>query len=189
MERRTQTESMTAEPVDSMRQGLAELCASLNIRSDAPEQGQDLDRLMGQVLEECERRLDEARTPELELRVEQDADGEGQKLRAMLALSRQAVALHRLQAATDETAASHACAGACGQRSEFFAALRELCHRINNPLTTLIGRSQLLSMTAKDDPSLLKAAKAIGESSERIANYVRELAGVVQAEQARSESE
>lgn len=189
MERRTRTQNATQDQVDAMRQELAELCASLNIRSAAPEPGQDLDRLMGQVLEECERRLDEARAPELELRVERDAGGEAQKLRAMLALSRQAVALNRLQAATDDRAQGHACAGACAGRSEFFATLRELCHRINNPLTTLIGRSQLLSMTAKDDPGLLKSAQAIGESSERIAAYVRELSGVVHAEEARSGSE
>lgn len=189
MERLTQIENTTREEVDSMKQELAELCASLNIRPDAPDTAQDLDRLMGQVLEECERRLDEARAPQLEFHVEQEAGADAQKLRAMLALSRQAVALTRLQAGTEESAQGHACSGGCTQRSEFFASLRELCHRINNPLTTLIGRSQLLSMTAKGDPGLLKSAQAIGESSERIADYVRELARVVHAEQARHESE
>lgn len=57
-------------------------------------------------------------------------------------------------------------------------SLRELSvisHNINNPLTALLGRAQILKATAKGDPHVEKAAHVIEESAARIAELAREL--------------
>lgn len=55
----------------------------------------------------------------------------------------------------------------------------ELAHRINNPLTSLIGRAQLLQMNPAADEKTRRAAEVIQESATRVADYVKELATVV----------
>lgn len=62
---------------------------------------------------------------------------------------------------------------------EVLRTLGVLSHKINNPLTALLGRAQLLKMNKNADPSVLKAAAVIEESSQRIAELIRELARVV----------
>lgn len=62
---------------------------------------------------------------------------------------------------------------------EVMRTLSVLSHKINNPLTALLGRAQILSSRKTDDPVVLKAAAVIEESSERIADLIRELAAVV----------
>ena len=57
--------------------------------------------------------------------------------------------------------------------------LGRLSHKINNPLTSLLGRAQLLRVSRVTDPKVGKAAAVIEESAKRIADYVRELANVV----------
>jgi signal transduction histidine kinase len=68
-------------------------------------------------------------------------------------------------------------------RLERFAALMRtigaLSHEINNPLTSLMGRAQMLQMKQGNEPHVKKAAQVIEESSRRIADYIRELAQVV----------
>ena len=63
--------------------------------------------------------------------------------------------------------------------AETFARLSKLTHQINNPLTSLIGRAQLLPMMGSDEARTQKALKVIEESSRRVADLVRELAYVV----------
>ncbi len=58
-------------------------------------------------------------------------------------------------------------------------SVSELCHKINNPLTALLGRAQMLGLRAKDDPYVKNACAVIEESSRRIAETVEELAEVV----------
>ena len=41
--------------------------------------------------------------------------------------------------------------------AELLATLGVLCHRINNPLTSLLGRAQLLRARPETDPAVLKA--------------------------------
>jgi len=57
--------------------------------------------------------------------------------------------------------------------------LSDLSHKINNPLTSLLGRAQILKLRLDTDPALRKAADVVEESARRIADHVRELAGVV----------
>lgn len=64
---------------------------------------------------------------------------------------------------------------------ELFRAVRVLAHKINNPLTALVGRSQLLRMARPDDPDVRKAADTIEEASNRIAGLIRTLAAVAKS--------
>lgn len=63
--------------------------------------------------------------------------------------------------------------------SEVLRTLSVLSHKINNPLTSLLGRAQMLKLAAGTDPKVLKAAAVIEESAVRIAELIRELANVV----------
>lgn len=62
---------------------------------------------------------------------------------------------------------------------EVLRTLSILSHKINNPLTSLLGRAQLLRARDGGDPNLVKATTVIEESGLRIAELVRELAQVV----------
>jgi nitrogen fixation/metabolism regulation signal transduction histidine kinase len=62
---------------------------------------------------------------------------------------------------------------------ELLKTLGVLSHKINNPLTSLMGRAQILQMKKDTDPDVRKAAEVIEESAKRIAAYIRELAVVV----------
>jgi signal transduction histidine kinase len=57
--------------------------------------------------------------------------------------------------------------------------LSVLSHKINNPLTALLGRAQLLASRAGADPHVTKSTSVIEESALRIAELIRELAIVV----------
>ena len=63
--------------------------------------------------------------------------------------------------------------------SSALVTLADLAHKINNPLTSLLGRAQILKLKLDTDPALRKAADVVEESARRIADHVRELAGVV----------
>ncbi|HUC43384.1 MAG TPA: histidine kinase dimerization/phospho-acceptor domain-containing protein [Candidatus Sulfotelmatobacter sp.] len=63
--------------------------------------------------------------------------------------------------------------------AEVMKTLAVLSHKINNPLTALLGRAQILSARKVDDPQVMKAAAVIEESSQRIAQLIRELSAVV----------
>ena len=62
---------------------------------------------------------------------------------------------------------------------ERFTQLADLAHKINNPLTSVVGRAQLLRMKGQTDPNVLKALDVIDEATGRITGYVRELATIV----------
>jgi len=63
--------------------------------------------------------------------------------------------------------------------AEVLKTLSVLSHKINNPLTALLGRAQILQAQKGKDPAVAKAAGVIEESSMRIAELIRELAQVV----------
>ena len=63
--------------------------------------------------------------------------------------------------------------------AEVLKTLSVLSHKINNPLTALLGRAQILQARKFDDPSVAKAAAVIEDASLRIADLIRELAQVV----------
>jgi signal transduction histidine kinase len=63
--------------------------------------------------------------------------------------------------------------------SEVLKTLSVLSHKINNPLTALLGRAQILQAHKTSDPGVVKAAAVIEDASLRIADLIRELAQVV----------
>ncbi len=63
--------------------------------------------------------------------------------------------------------------------AEVLKTLSVLSHKINNPLTALLGRAQILQAQKSAAPGVAKAAAVIEESSVRIADLIRELAQVV----------
>jgi hypothetical protein len=63
--------------------------------------------------------------------------------------------------------------------AEVLKTLSVLSHKINNPLTALLGRAQILQAQKSTEPGVAKAAAVIEEASIRIADLIRELAQVV----------
>jgi PAS domain-containing protein len=63
--------------------------------------------------------------------------------------------------------------------AEVLKTLAVLSHKINNPLTALLGRAQILQAQRAGDPDVAKAAKVIEDASLRIADLIRELTQVV----------
>ncbi len=62
---------------------------------------------------------------------------------------------------------------------EVFEIQAQLCHKINNPLTSIMGRAQILQMKHGSDEKLSKEIAVIEESSKRVAALIREMAHVV----------
>lgn len=56
-----------------------------------------------------------------------------------------------------------------------FERQRKLCHNINNPLTAIMGRAQIVQLKEDCDPQMVKVVQVIEESAKRVASYVREL--------------
>jgi signal transduction histidine kinase len=71
-----------------------------------------------------------------------------------------------------------------GEHQRSWETLADLSHKINNPLTSLIGRVQLLRQRGHDDPYVSRAAEVIEESSMRVAEYLREMVAVVKQRRA-----
>jgi signal transduction histidine kinase len=63
--------------------------------------------------------------------------------------------------------------------AEVLKTLSVLSHKINNPLTALLGRAQILQAQKSSEPGVAKAAAVIEDASLRIADLIRELAQVV----------
>ncbi|NIM00845.1 MAG: hypothetical protein GTN89_07940 [Acidobacteria bacterium] len=148
---------------------LEELCRIHDIGLDLIDRSHDLDDLLDRVLDEYQTRLGDMRPDTLD--GEPDDETEAKKLRALVMFASQAAALKEKAVAAEER-----------RRVERLAlvmrTLSVLSHKINNPLTTLIGRSQMLRSSA-GDPAVVKASEAIEESSKRIASYIKELSAVV----------
>ena len=64
---------------------------------------------------------------------------------------------------------------------ELFSSLSRLCHQINNPLTSVMGRAQMLQMKVAQggDEQLAKSTAVIEESAKRVADLIQELANLV----------
>jgi len=53
-----------------------------------------------------------------------------------------------------------------------------LTHQINNPLTSILGRAQILRLKGKDNPDVLKAATIVENSARRISDLISHLTGL-----------
>ena len=64
-------------------------------------------------------------------------------------------------------------------QDQIWDQLADLSHKINNPLTSLLGRAQLLRQRGSSDPYVARAAEVIEECSRRIADHLREISALV----------
>ncbi|MCP3980473.1 MAG: hypothetical protein GY716_14320 [bacterium] len=55
------------------------------------------------------------------------------------------------------------------------AEVGQLCHKINNPLTSVMGRIQMMRLTEDPDEKTGRALDKMEESSQQIASLVRKL--------------
>lgn len=66
---------------------------------------------------------------------------------------------------------------------ELLSNLARLCHKINNPLTSVMGRAQMMQMRLEKQGSVDEASKksvaVIEESAKRVAGLVQEMANLV----------
>jgi len=64
---------------------------------------------------------------------------------------------------------------------ELLTELARLCHRINNPLTAIMGRAQILRLKrgSADDEKLNRSVEVIEESAKRVAELVQQMANRV----------
>lgn len=68
---------------------------------------------------------------------------------------------------------------AASEQDPIWDQLADLSHKINNPLTSLLGRAQLLRQRSNTDPYVVRAAEVIEECSRRIADHLREITTLV----------
>ena len=140
-----------------------ELCRSLEIQEQLDACLKDVDRMIDTALDAYERNR-------LDLSIEGKTPSEATlPLRALVGFAREAGAAR--ERAMWSPRFSHF--------ADAFRSLGKLCHKINNPLTALMGRTQLLRMKAGTDQATLKAADVIEDSAQRVANDIRELALLV----------
>jgi nitrogen-specific signal transduction histidine kinase len=123
------------------------------------------DELLGQPLEPLLQELDDEHQPLLVERrgFEQSESGEVVLLNAITVFNS---ALERQEK--------------IGQLSDLFETLSKLCHNINNPLTALMGRAQLLGLRKDLDPKLTQTVESLGDAANCIAVLVKDLGTAVQ---------
>jgi signal transduction histidine kinase len=190
------------------RDKLAELCRDHAIGMELIEQSCDLEQVLDRTLAECERRiggagahgddrlhqlsgllrlarttrhlqsqgatLDEAHEVDRELRrVDREIDDASARTEQLR--SRLDAAMTRLEAATADPPFD------LEALRELFQSLSRLCHKINNPLTSVMGRAQMLQLKVQpgQDEQLARSITVIEESARRVADLVQELAGLV----------
>ena len=185
------------------RTDLAQLCREHDITEDLVRQSRDLDQVLDRTLNEFERRIRGADSrPEQLLglvclaRSTRELISRGLSLedtrrtdRALERVDRQIrdaeARTQTLQKHLETTMAEMVRdAGETAEidvraLGELFSTLSRLCHKINNPLTSIMGRAQMLQVKVKQDESLAKSVGVIEESSRRVAGLIQELANLV----------
>ena len=66
------------------------------------------------------------------------------------------------------------------EMKELLDAQRKLCHNINNPLTAIMGRAQIMQLRQESDPHVIKMVQVVEESAKRVTTYVRELSSLIE---------
>ena len=181
-------------------QALADLCRSYEIGSELQDESGNLDGLLGRVLEDCERRLRSLPAPVFESELESaeppEQEDDLKRVRSLVAFVREASALREygdsrfslvtgvgdLERLRDQGGANvESEAALASERAlQLCSDVARLCHNINNPLTSLLGRAQMLQLQPNPSPEkLVKATEVIEESARRVAAVVQELAHVV----------
>lgn len=186
------------------RTRLIELCSAKAIDRDLVDQSRDLTQVLDRTLAECERRVasDPATDPRelvalvelarTTLTLQSSGASLEESTRAAEALDRVDRDLNeaqarseRLQKDLNDTLDDLEAAGLRSVDTELlgelFVTLSKLCHKINNPLTSIMGRAQILQLKCKDgsDAQLAKSVGVIEDSARRVAALVQEQANLI----------
>jgi signal transduction histidine kinase len=179
---------------------LAELCRTHEIGAEWIAGSQTLDDLLARVLDDCDRRVGELPQPVFE----SDGDpAEGhtdpsdlRRLRVLIAFARQAADLRERTAEAPALVSGVADLERIKHRDraipqedvergknravELMSEVASLCHKINNPLTSLLGRAQMLQLSPDPQPEqLAKNVVVIEDSARRVAALVQELGHLI----------
>lgn len=177
----------------AIKPDLKRLCSTHGVEAAWVDECEDCEQLLGRVRDECERLLgddesdaagrrrlrDLIRFSTLAASLQQRTASSVATRRRLEELERENRELRSVTLGGDPTQSLLAEARRDERMAEMFRTLSSLSHHINNPLTTLIGRAQLLRLTGASDEATTKALRVIEESAGRVAGYVRELAQVV----------
>jgi len=81
----------------------------------------------------------------------------------------------------DDQARAEEPASAAAQFEELLGKMSVLHHKINNPLTSLLGRAQMLPLKLRqgDTEQVTRAVEVIEDSSRRVAALIQELSVAV----------
>jgi signal transduction histidine kinase len=169
----------STEGLRSVMPDLEELCRIHDVSIELIERSHDLDDLLERILEEYEARLGDLPNDALDMRADSMSLATAKKIRALTMFATQAVALKAKAADSERRTREIEKRHRLEKLGEVLKTLSVLSHKINNPLTALLGRAQLMRAYPDVDPRVKKAVSVIEESATRIAELVRELAGVV----------
>jgi signal transduction histidine kinase len=187
---------------------LAELCRDQHIGTELIDSGQNLPEVLDRTLAECERRITDgsssvgARLLQIDSllklarethKLQSRGAGLDEARQALAQLERDLNATEGLSRELEEQLTN-----AVGQLEvattadngkidiallgDLFGSISRLCHKINNPLTSIMGRAQMLQMrvaTGSVDEKTAKSVVVIEESAKRVAGLVQELANLI----------
>ncbi len=184
------------------RSRLAGLCRDQHVGTELIESCESLEQILDRTLAECERRIaDDNASVQARLRqidgllklaretnkLQANGSGMDDARQVLLQLERDLSKVEQNPTETlPEQNSSSSPPGAAAVDVELLrdllGALARLCHKINNPLTSIMGRAQIMQMkleadTADDKTS--RSVQVIEESAKRVAALVQELAGLV----------
>jgi len=145
------------------RSELADLCREHGVAVELVESGQSLEQVLDRALQECEQQIAEEHAP---------TRGGLLRLQGLLRLASQARRNGDPSGAAD---------GGSEKQETLFDELMLLCHKINNPLTTVLGRAQIMQLKLVGDAEsqFVKPIRVIEESAKRVADLVQELANLL----------
>ena len=184
---RTRRDRARESNLDAIERDLADLCRQHGVALDLLQESRDIDDLIERVIGDFE-----AHGGSHSSDIATPGDGDEQArhdLRGLVAFACRASVL-RDRAATSAAAARFELIGGVSappdsdaarieKLGDLLATVGVLIHKINNPLTALVGRAQLLRMQGELPPRVVRGAEVIEESSRRIAELTRELASRV----------
>ena len=133
------------------------------------------EELLERALDEYERQIREL--PDAALRPGSEGEQvEALRLLELMLLARQAAALRERVESEAQKEREQRERARAERLERALQAVRVMTHRINNPLTTILGRAQMLGVKLERGNEAARAVTAIEESARRIAVLVRGLA-------------
>jgi len=166
---------MTRPRTQDARPDFEALCRQHQVSPELADCTADLDKLLRRILAEYEHRLTGLSPDALAEGAGESEQAEVRKLRSLFMFAARAVALEERAKAEEQLRQE------VDRNALLVRVIGVLAHKINNPLTSLLGRAQMLLLGRETDPKTRKAAEVIEESAQRVAELVRELALVVRS--------